>query len=216
MHSIWVPSPTPERWNQRISDPTVIVGNAVLSRWPILASEHLDLPSGGAVNEGRTAVFALVQGPHCRIPIFTTHLNSALHQSAVRCAQVRALAHFVADRSILDFPPVVTGDFNAEPDSDEIRLIGGRNTASPVPGLLLLDAWHYANPPSDGLTWNRANEFAALHWAPSARIDYVFVGPPMASGAGKIESIRLIGDGPVRGVWPSDHAGILAELAVPQ
>jgi endonuclease/exonuclease/phosphatase family metal-dependent hydrolase len=213
MHWSWVPSPAPGRWQERSADPSVVVGNAVLSRWPIVDTDHVHLPTGDAVDEGRTAIFTLIDAPGCGIPFFTTHLNSAAHQSAIRCAQVRALAQFVATHPGQGFPPIVAGDFNAEPDSDEVRLVGGRKTTPAVSGLLLLDAWQYADQSSDGLTWNRANPFAAQHWAPSARIDYVFVGPPVPSGAGLVRSARLIGDQAVSGVWPSDHAGVLAELA---
>jgi endonuclease/exonuclease/phosphatase family metal-dependent hydrolase len=107
---------------------------------------------------------------------------------------------------------VVTGDLNAEPDADEIRLLGGHKTAPVVPGLVLVDAWSYADPLASGWTWDRRNPYVAATGEPSARIDYVLVGLPTASGAGRVQSVRLIGDRPVDGVWPSDHAGVLAEL----
>jgi endonuclease/exonuclease/phosphatase family metal-dependent hydrolase len=111
-----------------------------------------------------------------------------------------------------DFPPVVTGDLNAEPDADELRLLGGHKTAPVVPGQILVDAWSYADPRTPGWTWDRRNPYVAATGEPSARIDYVLVGLPTASGAGQVRSLRRIGDQPVNGVWPSDHAGVLAEL----
>lgn len=57
------------------------------------------------------------------------------HASAVRRRQVVALAEFVAEhRGETPFPAVVTGDFNAWPDDDEIRLFGGYHTAPTVAG----------------------------------------------------------------------------------
>lgn len=109
-----------------------------------------------------------------------------------------------------------TGDLNAEPDADEIRLLGGHKTAPVVPGLVLVDAWRYADPMSPGWTWDRRNPYVAATGEPSARIDYVLVGLPAASGAGQVRSVRLIGDRPVHGIWPSDHAGVLAELSPPR
>jgi hypothetical protein len=50
---------------------------------------------------------------------------------------------------------VVTGDLNAEPDADEIRLLGGYKTAPVVPGLVLVDAWSYVDPMTPGWTWDR-------------------------------------------------------------
>lgn len=212
MNWTWVPSPAPGRWQERIGDPTVVAGNAVLSRWPIIDKDHLQPPTGDSPNEGRTAMFTLIAAPWCNIPFFTTHLNSTVRQSEIWCAQVRSLAEFVVAHRSDKFPPVVTGDFNAEPNSDEVRLMGGRKTAPAAPGPLLLDSWQYADPTSDHLTWNRTNPFAAQHWAPSARIDYIFVGQPLPSRAGLIKSVHLAGDTAVNGVWPSDHAGALDEL----
>jgi len=47
---------------------------------------------------------------------------------------------------------------------------------------------------------------------PSSRIDYILVGPPHPGQRSHIRSVRRIGTAPVRGMWPSDHAGVLAEL----
>lgn len=106
---------------------------------------------------------------------------------------------------------MITGDFNAWPDSDEIRLFGGYRTAPAVPGQLLLDAWEYADPAAPSATWDPANPYVRV--APPARIDYIHVGPPNASGLGHVLNVRRAGDAPVDGVWPSDHAAAVAELA---
>lgn len=105
---------------------------------------------------------------------------------------------------------MVTGDLNAEPDADEIRLLDGHKTAQVVPGLVLVDAWSYADPMTPGWTWDRRNPYVAA--TATARIDYVLVGLPAVTVAGQVRSVRLIGDRPMDGVWPSDHAGVLAEL----
>jgi endonuclease/exonuclease/phosphatase family metal-dependent hydrolase len=210
MHWTWTPSP--ERWQRRIGDPAMQIGNAILSRWPITEQASQPLPAGDDADDGRTALFARVQTPTGPLPFVTTQLTSTIGQSAVRCQQVAALCRFVAARTGPRFPPVVTGDLNAEPDADEIRLLGGHKTAPVVPGLVLVDAWSYADPLTPGWTWDRRNPYVAATGEPSARIDYVLVGLPTASGAGRVRSVRLIGDRPVHGIWPSDHAGVLAEL----
>ena len=212
MHWAWTPSPAPERWQQRLGDPAMQIGNAILSRWPITEQASQPLPADPVADDGRTVLFARTQTPTGPLPFVTTQLTSAIGQSAVRCRQVAALCRFVAAHTNPDFPPVVTGDLNAEPDADEIRLLGGHKTAPVVPGLVLVDAWSYADPMSPGWTWDRRNPYVAATGEPSARIDYVLVGLPTASGAGRVRSVRLIGDRPVDGVWPSDHAGVLAEL----
>ncbi|WP_329598243.1 endonuclease/exonuclease/phosphatase family protein [Streptomyces pseudovenezuelae] len=212
LHWAWAASPASERWQRRIGDPAVEVGNAVLSRWPVIDRAVLRLPAPDALDDGRLAFHTRLAGPSYDIPFFTTHLTSSPTASAIRCQQVTALAEFVAaHRSGTDFPPVITGDFNAWPDSDEIRLFGGYRTAPAVPGQLFLDAWEYADPAAPSATWDPANPYVRV--APPARIDYIHVGPPNASGLGHVLNVRRAGDAPVDGVWPSDHAAAVAELA---
>ncbi|MFB9320847.1 endonuclease/exonuclease/phosphatase family protein [Cryptosporangium minutisporangium] len=212
LHWTFVASPAPGRWHRRLGDDRVAVGNAVLSRWPIVESAHQVLPAGDAPADGRTVLHARIDAPGGPVPFFTTQLNSAPAQSAVRCAQVAAIARFVAARTEQSHPPVVTGDLNAEPDSDEVRLLGGHKTAPTVPGLVLIDAWRYADPAATGWTWDRGNPHVAASLEPSARIDYVLVGAPSADGRGSVASAAVFGDRLEGGVWPSDHAGVLAEL----
>lgn len=213
MHWAWTGSPAPERWQRRIGDPTMQVGNAILSRWPITEHAAQPLPADPVADDGRTVLFAPIQTPSGRLPFVTTQLTSTVGQSAVRCRQVESLCRFVAAHTGAGFPPVVTGDLNAEPDADEVRLLGGHKTAPVVPGLVLVDAWSYADPMAAGWTWDRRNPYVAATGEPSARIDYVLIGVPTADGAGLVRSARLVGDRPVDGIWPSDHAGVLAELS---
>jgi endonuclease/exonuclease/phosphatase family metal-dependent hydrolase len=214
LHCAWAASPAPERWRRRIGDPTVDIGNAVLSRWPVVDQDVLALPAPADTDDGRLALYARLAGPGHDIPFFTTHFASAPDASAVRCGQVAALAGFVArHRGGTPFPPVVTGDLNAWPDSDEIRLLGGYKTAPAVPGQVLLDAWEYADPAAPSATWDAANPYVAPTHEPSVRIDYIHVGPPGPGGLGHVRGVRRACDGPVDGVWPSDHAAVVADLA---
>ncbi|MET7453799.1 endonuclease/exonuclease/phosphatase family protein [Streptomyces sp. NPDC005574] len=213
LHRAWAPSHASERWQRRIGDPSVEVGNAVLSRWPVIEQDVLRLPAPAELDDGRLALYARLAAPHHEVPFFTTHLTSAPSASAVRVQQVTALAEFVAaHRGGTAFPPVVTGDFNAWPDSDEIRRFGGYRTAPAAPGQLFLDAWEYADPAAPSATWDPANPYVADH-SPAARIDYVHVGPPGPGGLGHVRAVRRAGAGAVDGVWPSDHAAVVADLA---
>ena len=214
MHWTWTASPVPGRWQRRLGHggAGIGIGNAVLSRWPIIERADQRLPAGEDPDEGRTVLYAGIAAPAGTIPFFTTQLNSAPHQSALRCEQAVAVARFVAAHASGDHPPVVTGDLNAEPDSDEVRLLGGHKTAPAVPGLVLVDAWRYVDPAAGGWTWDLRNPYVRATLEPSARIDYVLVGYPGAGGRGHVRGVRLVGDRPVGGVWPSDHAGVLAEL----
>ncbi len=210
LHRAYAPSPAPGKWQRRIGDPTIQIGNAVLSRWPILESAVRRLPAGDEPDEGRLVLYARIQSPSGSIPFFTTHLNTPWGQSALRRQQVAAIAEFVRERGA-DFPPILTGDFNAMPDYDEIRCLVGK-TVPAAPGFVMLDAWSYARPLEPGWTWDRRNPHVAATLEPDARIDYVFVGLPNDRGQGHILGIELIGTEPTEGIWPSDHFGVLAQL----
>jgi endonuclease/exonuclease/phosphatase family metal-dependent hydrolase len=190
----------------------VSLGNAILSRWPIVTQAQTELPVGDLTDEGRAAVYARVDSPRGPLPMFTTHLTYGLGRSKERTAQVRRLAQFVAEQATGCFyPPVITGDLNAEPSSDELRLLGGVLTTPAVPGLVLLDAWRYADPGDPGFTWDHRNGYQADSMIPDSRIDYILVGLPRR-GRGRVRSAALAGTSPVDGVWPSDHFAVLADL----
>ena len=207
----WVPSSAPEHFQRRIADTTMQVGNAILSRWPIVSRVSRNLPSSSA-DDGRTALITVVAAPSSPIAFVTTQLASAVGESALRCEQVRALIGHIVDEVPETAMLVLTGDFNAEPDSDEIRLLGGHKTAPAVPGLILVDAWRYAEPDRSEWTWDRRNPAVLATGEPNARIDYIFVGYRPSSPALYVRSARLAGDVPSHGVWPSDHAAVVADL----
>jgi endonuclease/exonuclease/phosphatase family metal-dependent hydrolase len=214
MHFAWSPSPSPESFQRRLGDRRVLVGNAVLSRWPITRKSTCDLPSG-VVDAGRTALCAHIAGPAGAVPFFTAQLTSAVGHSALRSDQVRALARFVVGECSEGASPIVTGDFNAEPDSDEMRLLCGLKTPPAVPGLVLLDAWYFADPASPGWTWDRRNPAVLATGEPDARIDYVFLGyRPNSESAPTVRAARLAGNESSNGVWPSDHAAVVVDLEV--
>ena len=188
------------------------LGNAILSRWPITAHAQTGLPAGDLADEGRVAVHARIDTPGGALPLFTTHLTHQPGRSQVRTAQVRRLAQFVAEHAAgCAYTPVVTGDLNAEPGSDEVRLLGGLLTAPVVPGLVLIDAWRYADPGDAGFTWDHRNGYQVNSAIPDSRIDYILVGLPQQS-RGRVRSAELAGTAPVDNVWPSDHFAVVADL----
>jgi endonuclease/exonuclease/phosphatase family metal-dependent hydrolase len=208
MHWCWAAAPT----GRSARSDELSTGNAILSRWPIVTHAGAGLPTGDPANGGRVAVHARIDTPGGALPIFTTHLTYGPGRSHVRTAQVRRLAGFVAEHAAdCAYPPVVTGDLNAEPGSDELRLLGGLLTAPAVPGLVLLDAWRYADPGDPGFTWDHRNGYQAGSVIPDSRIDYILVGLPR-QGRGKVRSAKLAGAWPIKNVWPSDHFAVVAEL----
>jgi endonuclease/exonuclease/phosphatase family metal-dependent hydrolase len=212
MHCAWGRSPHPEGWHARLPGCTAEVGHAILARWPICDRAELFLPAGSSGDDSRHALLCVVESPDGRIPLVTTQLTSAPWDSATRCEQVRALAGLLAGCEHEDYPVIVLGDLNAEPDSDEVRLLCGHKTEPALERFVLVDAWRYAAKDAEPWTWDRANPHVLSTMEPSSRIDYVLVGLPRKDRRGCVHSVQRFGTSPVRGVWPSDHAGVLAEL----
>jgi endonuclease/exonuclease/phosphatase family metal-dependent hydrolase len=186
-------------------------GNAVLSRWPITGHDVRPLPAPEGLDELRLVMRVDVETPVRAVEIFVTHLNWRLDQSHVRQDQVRTVGAFVAEtRDARSYPPVLCGDFNADPESEEMRMLTGL-TSVPVPKLVFIDAWR-AGGEGPGITWDNRNAFAAVDCEPDRRIDYILVGYPRDHGLGQIFHAELVGDRPVAGVWPSDHYGVVADL----
>lgn len=185
-------------------------GTGVASRWPIIRQESRPLPGNGTDGIGH-ALFALVDGPRGAVQLFVTVLDYPLDGSAHRQAQVRQLCEFVAEVTRRRYVTVVCGDFNAGPDSDEIRLLTGRS-APPVPGLVFYDAWEVAGDGTAGITWSNRNPLAALGCYPDRRFDYVLSAWPRAGAAGHPVHCERLGVRPSDADQISDHYGVLADL----
>jgi endonuclease/exonuclease/phosphatase family metal-dependent hydrolase len=126
----------------------------------------------------------------------------------------RTLEEQIGDR---DVHAVVLGDFDATPDSASLLFWRGRR---PVDGLSVCyqDAWEYVHPDDPGRTFELRNPLVRegeVRTAVSRRIDYVLVRAGLHGPTLQARDCRRILDAPVDGVWPSDHYGVLADLALP-
>jgi len=186
-------------------------GNAVLSRWPVDASATTALPGSPFADDVARGVLHVRTGG---LDVFCTHLAWRLDDATTRARQAVALADWVAERrdDASPFPPIVCGDFNAEPDSDEMRFLTGL-AALEGRGVFFQDAWRVAGGPGPGHTWDNRNPFAATEWEPDRRIDYVLVGWRHGEGAALVQSARLVCDRALTGTFAADHFGLLAEVA---
>ena len=192
-------------------------GNAVLSRYPIVHEQSFQLP-GIESGETRSLLYAMCQTPHGSLPVFVTHLNWKFHHGAVRQRQVAFIAERIAELSPIDgphLPPVLLGDFNAAPDADEIRFLTGL-CALGGKTVYFADAWVFAGQ-GPGHTYDRQNDYAAKAREPSRRIDYIFVRGPDRQFRGEPMHAELAFDAAEQGatslVWPSDHFGVVADIA---
>jgi endonuclease/exonuclease/phosphatase family metal-dependent hydrolase len=186
-------------------------GNAVASRWPIAKRRELKLPDRGD-GETRAAISVEIDAPFGPLSFTCTHLHWRFHHGATREKQVVALCQQVLDsRRPGGFPPIIAGDFNAEPDSDEIRFMtGGHSIAGS--SVYFHDAWRVAGEGGDGITWSNRNVYARPNLEPDRRLDYIFTGYPLKGGIGLLERCSVVCNEEQAGVWPSDHFGVFAEL----
>ncbi len=192
-------------------------GNAVLSRFPILETQSFALPSLDS-GEKRSLLYARIKTPFGDLPYFVTHLNWKFHQGYVRLSQVRFIAEQVAQLAPIQstlLPPVLVGDFNAEPDADEIRFLRGLAVVAES-SVFFADAWIYGGDGSLGATFARDNAYAEKAREPSRRIDYIFVRGPDSNLRGEPVKTEVVfnrsepsADGPI---WPSDHYGVVSDV----
>ncbi|MFQ5945775.1 MAG: endonuclease/exonuclease/phosphatase family protein [Anaerolineae bacterium] len=146
----------PHVWNPA-SD--LLLGNAILSRFPIRDHGSAPLPRGGVALR-RGYVWARIDvGGNEEILFIATHLHNVEDEGHVRELQVTPILEFWggADRT------VVVGDFNGEPDAPEIALIRDAG---------LLDAFEVAGS-GVGHTYKSSDLYQ--------RIDYIWTSPDLVS-----------------------------------
>jgi endonuclease/exonuclease/phosphatase family metal-dependent hydrolase len=186
-------------------DEAALSGVAVLSRCPIQRESSFTFGSA-------RVQFVDLAGPRGAIHVYGLVMDAWwFDQSHARQSAVRDLLIHLHARRDEQTPLVLCGDFNADPDSDEIRMLTGR-TAAPVPGLAFNDAWEMAGPTDPGHTWSNDNPWATQLLWPNRRIDYIFSAAPRRGGAGHALSAAVLGTDAVGDVYPSDHYALQADL----
>src|SRR5262249_5340838 len=147
-------------------------------------------------------------------PFFVTHLNWRLHDGAVRERQVVAVAEILKKEApIADLPPILVGDFNAEPDSSEIRFLRGLHALAGVSTYLADCFGLVGEGPAITFDAHHTPSAAPTH-EPLRRIDYVFARGPDRHGRGKPLSARVALDEVEGGICATDHYGVLAEVSI--
>ncbi|MEP7325961.1 MAG: endonuclease/exonuclease/phosphatase family protein [Gemmatimonadota bacterium] len=158
---------------------------------------------GVDLKSGWVAVDATVNGS--TIIIASTHLvsGSSPGLDQLRAAQAIELAGSLGSAA----PAIIMGDLNDVPGTPMYMVLQRAG---------FTDTWAALAPGERGLTCchlaNLANETATF----DQRIDYIF-----ARGFGAHGQVNRIGftrperiPGPFHSIWPSDHAGVVASLAV--
>jgi hypothetical protein len=153
--------------------------------------------------------------------VFTTHIEPA---DTGPCATDNPGLLFVHNAQagelmgILDaslVPVVLTGDLNSD----------ASGCTTPTYGNLLesgfVDAWTVGSPRGPGYTSNQDADLLNATSKLFHRIDFVMYRDAFTSGGGQFQGsaqAELVGeevaDKTPGGLWPSDHAGVLAELSI--
>lgn len=187
--------------------------NAILAREPLIDVVSHPLPRFDGTPGHRRALSARVAIAGGVWPIVCTHLDHRFDDSAVRQVQAEEILRIVESLRVdpaTEPPVVVCGDFNAPPDSDEVRLLTGRR-AGPIRNLVLSDAWEQVGD-GPGPTWRGDNPYQSATAWPNRRLDYVFVSWPRPKPLGNPVRAHLAGIDAVDGVVPSDHAAVVVDL----
>ena len=191
-------------------------GLAILARHPVHDVKTVELPEARPLDR-RVLHSATVDVGGTPLHVHTTHLHWRLTDGVAREKQVAAVdavarAYAAGSKA----PHVIGGDFNAAPETDEIRFMVGWHTLEGRRAVWQ-DAFARMHPGVPGWTWASRNPATDGfgHLARDRRIDFLFVSPEQRSGAGKILAARVVLDAPdARGVWPSDHFGVLADVTI--
>ena len=187
-----------------------VSGIGFVSRWPMTEPRRRPLRAEDGSGFGE-AVHVAVAGERGPIQLFAVMLDYPLDASGLRQHQVRQLVRFIAETASRRDPIVVCGDFNAGPDSDEIRMLTGRS-APAAPGMVFYDAWEVAGDGSPGFTWSNRNPLAAVGLYPDRRFDYIFSAWPRRGGVGHPTGCSLLGVRAPGEQQVSDHYGLAADL----
>jgi endonuclease/exonuclease/phosphatase family metal-dependent hydrolase len=196
------------------------------SRWPFTRVHRLDLdvtprarefPWGGAV-------VAEIHVPGLG-PLVVAHHKPCYQLGFERERELQAVAtaqlveRLVAEPSAAGRPAhaVLLGDLDATPDAASIRFLTGRQSLEGV-SVSYHDAWETVHPGEPGHTFTPANPLVAAGDMPLVqprRIDYVLVRGTSHGPSLRVDGCELaFTDGP-GGTPPSDHLGLVADLALP-
>lgn len=177
--------------------------------------------------DARLLLSAQVETDGGPIWVHTTHLHYRLDDGVARERQVLAIDAAIRElRTDTSPPQILCGDFNATPDSDEIRFLRGLTTLDGR-RTHFQDAWlrHHrevmpGDGPGQGITWSSENELTRplRSLDIDRRIDYVFVTSRKKDGRGTVHASRVVlteREGQGRdAICASDHYGVLAEVQV--
>jgi endonuclease/exonuclease/phosphatase family metal-dependent hydrolase len=163
---------------------------------------------GVVLKRGWVAVTGRIDGRV--LTVANTHLESGASPQLdqLRAAQALELVSALGSAS----PAIIMGDLNGIPGSLMYQVVTGAG---------FIDTWSELRPGASGFTCCHLPDLSNQVEVFDERIDYVMTRDLSDSQGKLLGQITRIGDqpsslvpGPVHRIWPSDHAGVLAEISL--
>jgi endonuclease/exonuclease/phosphatase family metal-dependent hydrolase len=170
-----------------------------------LATPGFPIPGGTVpIQRGWGSVDVRLKGRDFRL--VTTHLFDA---QPFNLSQAKEALQNAVNSTTL--PVVFVGDFNAVANIPADPTFA---TYQALIGAGLVDAWTAAHGLDPGLTCCQNPNLMNVTSNYTTRVDLVLLRGGIA-----VRDIHLVGNDPadrVQGLWPSDHAGVVATLRIPK
>jgi endonuclease/exonuclease/phosphatase family metal-dependent hydrolase len=172
-----------------------VEGLAVVTHHAVEASDTIEVDGWGTI-----CLWTRLRTPDRRaLDLYNLHLNP--HQSALRHRQISAVLDHAAGRQGSD-ARILCGDFNAAPDGGTVERVRRAGFAS-------AHALHHGAEPERTFPTPLRAEVHARR--PATCLDYIFLDPAALS----VASCHLALNEPDPAdpaLYPSDHAGLVAEM----
>jgi endonuclease/exonuclease/phosphatase family metal-dependent hydrolase len=164
------------------------------------------------VTRGWESVDMNVSGKAFRF--LNTHLESP-NTLGAQVVQLAQAAELLTVPALTLMPVVLVGDFNA-PAGSPLTRPGALTYQLLVTGGFLRDSWTAVHPRDPGVTWgnlpNLSNSVPLV--VDPQRIDLVLTRGLITTRSIDRIGINPLTDKTISGLWPSDHAGVVAMLTV--
>lgn len=172
-------------------------GNAILSRFPIEESNWRALQP---LNDYRTAAHVKINVEGNTIDVYNTHLHNTAANTHIREEQILDMLDFIEETSSNEYK-LVTGDFNANPDWEEMELMN-----EDFQDVYPLFHENHLDPEHGTLNYHLGHQ--------QRRIDYVFFNKAMQATFVPTSAEVVLDEPNDSGIYGSDHFGVLANFNI--
>lgn len=172
-------------------------GNAIVSRYPI---EETNFRALEPLDAYRKVVHTRISVDGKALDMYNTHLHNPFEATEIRKTQMRDMLDFIDETSTSDLV-FVTGDFNANPNWEEMDLMYER----------FIDVYpifheNHLDPEHSTLNYHLGYS--------QRRIDYVFFEEKSRDFLSPVSAEIVLDEPDENDIYPSDHFGVLARFDV--